>query len=569
MEKYNLIIMATDEKGSLYKETGYLNKYLIPILGKPMLDWVIEAFFMSQYVENIIVIGHEELDKLASMRYVKKRINPSNNFVQNTLAGVNYIKTNIYKNSNKHNGYLFSFGDAVFLNHKIIEDSLIKIYQGNADIVLSYIEKNSFKKKKIKADRDYFAFNNKYYTKSNLYYIKNFNNSINSLQMLQEFINSKNNPDKMLEKIGYKEKNLDDLENYFSKKLNSRLKIIIQPYPQLGMNIEKISDLKSAKRYLKNPWKHSYKKTMIIYNPQAGQSAPLTPVFRQILGIKQRKYETYDNKDNYIMNIQKYLKEYGIKAKITYTKFPGHATLIAAECVKKKYNLVIAAGGDGTINEVVNGLAYSNTTLGIIPLGTANVLGIQLMIPAEIKAACQIIANGNKKRIDLGKIQDRYFVSMSGVGFDAHVIKKTGSKIKKLFGALSYVFVALSELFTYRFKQIIVKIDEQPIPRRGYFVIIGNGKYYGGDMVVATHADMTDGYLDVCIFKHRNILKLISYFMGMKLGRIDKNMSVEYFQCKKISILKSGKHAVHVDAEYLCRTPVDVEICPKALTIAV
>jgi len=314
--------------------------------------------------------------------------------------------------------------------------------------------------------------------------------------------------------------------------------------------------------------KSIYKKCLIIFNPKAGQGMTLSPLLKEILGIKKINPEQNFKKEELVNKIKQNLENYGIKTGIVPTEYQGHAKKIAADAVKEGYDLVIAAGGDGTINEVVNGLAYSKTVLGIIPSGTINVLGIQLNLPSDIDTACRQIASGRQTGIDLGKVNSRYFTSMAGIGFDAHVVKKADSKFKKIFGALSYLFVALYELLFYKFRKIIIKLDNQPIPQKGYFVIILNGKYYAGELVVAEKASINDGYLDVCIFKHRNIFSIISYIFSIKTGRIHKNMDIQYFQCRKILVYKQGRHPVHVDAEYMGRTPVKIEVCPKALTIA-
>ncbi len=313
--------------------------------------------------------------------------------------------------------------------------------------------------------------------------------------------------------------------------------------------------------------KSIYKKCLIIYNPTAGQGLHISPVFNEILGAKKINISGV-KKDNILDIIVNHLEEYHIPVDVSLTKSRGHGTEIAKSAVFNSYDLVVAVGGDGTINEVINGLANSEVVLGIIPLGTVNVLGIQLGLPDDIRKICEIIASGKRKKIDLGRVNERYFASIAGIGFDAYIVKKTDSRLKKIFGAFSYLFVALSELLFYRFKKITLKIDDQPIPRKGYFVIIVNGKYYGGELVVADKADISDGYLDVCIFKHKSLSSIISYMFSLRSGKIYKNMDVEYYQCKKILIFKQGRHPVHVDAEYYGKTPVKIEVCPKALTIA-
>ena len=124
MKKYNVIILAGGEKGPLSEATGYACKAMIPIHGKPMLDWVVDAFQQSRYVDNIIVVGPEELEQLASHRYVRQRIFTGVNLFQNLMHAVTYIKTVLYHNAGEHNGYVVSFCDAVFLTPDVIDETL-------------------------------------------------------------------------------------------------------------------------------------------------------------------------------------------------------------------------------------------------------------------------------------------------------------------------------------------------------------------------------------------------------------------------------------------------------------
>jgi diacylglycerol kinase (ATP) len=570
MKKYNLIILAGGEKGPLYDEYKCDNKALLPIHGKPMLDWVVEAFERSEFIDNIIVVGADELDQLSSMRYVRKRIMTGLNVVQNLVHGVTYVKTSIYGTSNDHNGYLISFCDAAFLNTEVINDTINNISSSNADVVFHYVEKDSFDKRGLNANRTYIPVGEKNYTGTTMYYIKKFSLISKLLEDLSQMRDRRKDPKGILKVLGCETSNsLEEIENSLSQKMSAKVKVFESPHVELGMDVDKPADFKLAEKSLSNPWKHNYKKAKIIYNPKAGQGKQLSPIFKNLLGIKHRKYEVLKTQSDYIDKIQEYLRSYGINAEISPTKEAGHATQLAKECVSDGYDLIVAAGGDGTINEIINGIAGTNVTLGVIPLGTANVFGIEMKLPVEIKAACQVIASGNIQTIDLGKANNRYFVCMAGVGFDAHVLKEADSKLKKIYGALAYGFVGFTQVFTYKFRQIVIKIDDQPVHRKGYFVVIGNGKYYGGDMMFTSKADLTDGYLDVCIFKYRNLFSILNYLFGFHHGNIDKHLDVEYFQCKKVFILKNGKHPVHVDAEYLCEAPVEIEVCPASLKVAV
>ncbi len=308
-------------------------------------------------------------------------------------------------------------------------------------------------------------------------------------------------------------------------------------------------------------------RAMIIYNPQAGLGIKLPGPVRKMVGIRSARPPVKDAAQ-LIELIKNLLRERGIRADASPTKYAGHATAIAAKCVRKKFDIVVAVGGDGTINEVINGLAKSKVALGIIPLGTANVFAIELGLPTEIEALCDIIAAGKIRRIDLGKVNKRYFACMAGIGLDAYILEHADRKLKRVYGALAYPIVAILHGFSYRFRKIKVKVDDQPV-RTGHLVFICNGKYYGGKMVMAEKADNTDGYLDVCICKYKGFLNFIGYMLAIWYGNFSRLGSVEYLHCRNLKVKKKGRHPVHVDAEYYGKTPVKIKIVPKALNVIV
>ncbi|HAP42927.1 MAG: hypothetical protein A2087_08720 [Spirochaetes bacterium GWD1_61_31] len=569
MKQRNLIILAGGEQGPLSAEAGTIHKAMLPIHGKPMLDWVLDAFQATGLIDHIAVVGAPELDQLASMRFVTKRLDPGVNVIQNLLNAVSYIKAEIYGNKPGHDGYFISFCDAVFLTPELIADAIRGVEEAAADVVLQYVDRSSFIRDGLDSQRTWIQIDGHSLTGTTLYYVRQFTKLIQYAPKLMQLRNVRKEPEKFFELIHCRERTIAGVEDSLSREIGGRVRVIISPHTRLGMDVDKPSDLSLATRLLESPWRHSYRKAVLIHNPQSGQSAALSPLFRELLGLEQKRYELYSRKADYIEHILGYLRDYGLEPEVLVTKAPGHATELARASVAQGADLVIAAGGDGTINEVVNGLAYSGVTLGIIPMGTVNVLGLQLKIPAEIKAACQVIAQGRSTMIDLGKAGNKYFACMAGIGFDAFVVRKTGSRLKKAFGALAYALTAFRHFLAYRFRPILVRIDDQPILRRGYFAIIGNSKYYGGKTILASQADISDGLLDICIFKHANLFRLFSYFLRRSGRRVDRDLAVEYFQCRRISVLRSGRHEVHIDAEYLCRTPVEISVCPQAIRVAI
>lgn len=309
-------------------------------------------------------------------------------------------------------------------------------------------------------------------------------------------------------------------------------------------------------------------KIKVIINPAAGQGRKASCLAKHLLGFKHGNTSGM-NPAEIVKTISDTFFKYNAEADFALTEAAGDAKKIAKEAAGQNYDAVLAVGGDGTINEVINGIAGTDVTLGVVPLGTANVFAIQMGLPGDIKEACELLFEGKTVDIDLGRINKHYFACMAGIGFDAHVIKAADCRMKKVFGALSYIFAAMMAYFSYRFTEIKIKIDGQKIKKNGHLVLVFNGKYYGGQMVLAPKADLVDGYLDVCIFKRKNIFSFISYAYGIFKGNLHKYTTVEYCRCKKISIKGKTRHPLHADAEYIGETPAKIKIFPKHLKVAV
>lgn len=569
MKKHTVIILAGGEKGPLYEPTGYEIKALIPIHGKPMIDWVVESFARCQLVENIVVVGSEALDDCAAMVHVRQRIFTGVNLFQNLLHAVTYVKTVLYNNAPEHNGYVISFCDAVFLTTDIIEDTLNHINETPADFILHYIEKSSFEQAGIPAKRTYIPIGDKLYTGSTIYYLKKFSSLKKFIPILLQMRKNRKNPRGLLDAIGCEGTSFMEIEQKLSSQINTKLRILVSPHAYMGMDVDKPSDLELAKQLLSTPWRHAYKKVAVIHNPSAGAGKPLPRILQMLFSIDQRRTAKKHTTDEVKSPILTSLKRFGIIAQWRETGEKGEAVQLARQYAQERYDLIIAAGGDGTINEVINGIAqYPDTSLGVIPLGAVNLFSMAQRIPDTIEGACGMIASGRTTTIDLGNIDGRYFAVMAGVGFDAFILEHADRKRRAVAGALGYVATALKHLFSYTFKPIRITIDEQPVVRQGYFVVISNSRYYGGKMELVPEADMQDGLLDVSIYKHRNIFALLHYLLALRSGRSDTIMSREYFQCRKIHLHKNGNHPIHVDAETFGRTPATITVCPKKLRIA-
>ena len=200
----------------------------------------------------------------------------------------------------------------------------------------------------------------------------------------------------------------------------------------------------------------------------------------------------------------------GAQCAFKATTAPGDARRLAAEAVTDGFDLIVAAGGDGTVNEVLNGIGdapdgFDRARLGVLPLGTVNVFARELKIPLHIERAWEVLQRGREIKIDLPRVefsangvrQKRYFCQLAGAGLDARAIELVDWRHKKKVGPLAYVIAGLKALREKKPK-ITVRANGQNVS--GELVLIGNGKFYGGPFAIFPSADLRDGLLDVCVF---------------------------------------------------------------------
>lgn len=248
------------------------------------------------------------------------------------------------------------------------------------------------------------------------------------------------------------------------------------------------------------------------------------------------------------------------------TSAPGDARAAAERAVGEGFTTIVAAGGDGTINEVVNGIAGADVALGILPVGTMNVFAAELGLPGDLDEAWAVIRAGHTRKIDLVRANSRYFVQLAGVGLDAQVVQETSWNFKKNFGPLSYV-ISAAQIAARKPPRLVVEADG--VGREGSFVLIGNGRYYGGPVAVFKDARIDDGKLDVLIFKNLGYLDIARYLGTIFMGKHTGLSDVEYFQTKKAVVRSEEDVPVEVDGEVAARLPVTFRISSRKLRVVV
>jgi YegS/Rv2252/BmrU family lipid kinase len=252
---------------------------------------------------------------------------------------------------------------------------------------------------------------------------------------------------------------------------------------------------------------------------------------------------------------------------IRTTRGPGDAEAQAERALEAGFDTVVAAGGDGTINEVVNGLDGAPITLGILPMGTVNVLALELGIPFDLVAAWRVIREGKVRMVDLASANDHLFVQMAGVGLDAQIVQRNNRQMKDVFGPLSYLLTATQVAVERPPRLRVIREGHSTI--EGSFVLVGNGRLYGGPFPLFREADMQDGLLDVYVFKYMNYLALMRYVRGMLFGSLAQFSDVTAFKAKRLVVEANQNVPLEADGELAGHAPVEFTVRRRKLRVLV
>ena len=251
---------------------------------------------------------------------------------------------------------------------------------------------------------------------------------------------------------------------------------------------------------------------------------------------------------------------------IVKTEYAGHATQIAVSAAQNKVDVVVAIGGDGTINEIARSLVHTETALGIIPCGSGNGLARHLRIPMDPKAAIDIINQGNRLSIDYGKINNIPFFCTCGVGFDAFVSLKFADSRKR--GLLTYLENTLHESLTYQPETYEIENEEGTVKYKAWMIACGNASQYGNNAYIAPQASLTDGLMDVTIMEPFTVLDVPSLSFQLFNKTIDQNSRVKTMRAKKIKIHRAHDGVMHFDGDPLMAgKELEVEIIPGGLYV--
>ncbi len=289
-------------------------------------------------------------------------------------------------------------------------------------------------------------------------------------------------------------------------------------------------------------------------------SSTIAARFVQIIAVRTCIIFNPTAKGNKARHFRSHLDEFAADCTLKLTAKMGDARRLATEAVEEGYEIVAAAGGDGTLNEVLNGIVdapkgFERARLGVLPLGTVNVFAREVQIPLKLKEAWKTLRTGRETLIDLGSVDyhengvptRRYFAQLAGAGLDARAIELVDWRLKKKIGPLAYVIAGLRALMESQGKITVTNGKDEGV---GELVLIGNGSLYGGDFRLFPPADMRDGLLDACVFSRVNFLTLLSVAPRLLIrGTLPKAATANY-RTESLTLTSTSKVPFEIDGEF-------------------
>lgn len=270
------------------------------------------------------------------------------------------------------------------------------------------------------------------------------------------------------------------------------------------------------------------------------------------------------NKQKIIDYLQTCLNHTGMVVDIKITERRGHATQLANQASEKQMDLVVAIGGDGTMNEVATGLVGRKTVMAMIPLGSGNGLARSLGVPLQFQDAVDLIGEGNITAIDVGKVNEHYFFLLAGIGFDAAVGKRFDEHHSR--GPIPYFYLSMQEFLNYKPKKIKLQVDEHYLEIEPFMVTVANGRQFGNNAFVAPQAKLNDGKLNVSILHQLKLHHLPTFLPKVFNGTIDKFSHAEFYTAEKIILERTEPDFINIDGEPVFEAAqITFRIIPGAL----
>lgn len=292
----------------------------------------------------------------------------------------------------------------------------------------------------------------------------------------------------------------------------------------------------------------TFSRIAVVYNPSAGRQ-------RERQGAVER--------------LASRLRSEGCTVDICPTERPNHATDLARQAIARGCQLIVANGGDGTMNEVLQSVVGTDATLAFWPGGTANILAHEIGFPSGVEAVCRRILEARVQRVTVGRANERYFLLMAGIGIDAAVAGGVDPRLKRLFGKAAFGVAAAKFVVDWDLAPVRVHMPGEEVVAR--FVVAGNARSYGGGFQLTPRANLTDPDLDLCIFESDFRGDYLRYAMAALMGFHREMPGVIYRKVKSARITSAARHEapVQLDGEVTGRLPLALEAVPTAANLLV
>ncbi len=242
---------------------------------------------------------------------------------------------------------------------------------------------------------------------------------------------------------------------------------------------------------------------------------------------------------------------------------------LACGAVAGGTEVVVAAGGDGTVNAALQALANKTAVLGVLPMGTANAWAREMGIPSDLVAAADVLLAGEVARVDLGLANGRYFLNVASIGFDASVTRHLDPRAKRRLGMLAYVVAAVAEGLQLRGEEVAITADGSTSRERMLMLVANNIRSYGGVLTMAPEAYADDGLLDVLVFKGHGLFAALRHVALVLLGRHTRDPETAVFRSSTLSVYARASLPVELDGDYFGTTPVTIRVVPGALRVLI
>lgn len=297
---------------------------------------------------------------------------------------------------------------------------------------------------------------------------------------------------------------------------------------------------------------------------------PVAPRIRIIVNPASGTVQRVGGIDELEAAVQ-WLGEHGMPAELCHTERPGHAVQLAQEAVKAGMDMVVAAGGDGTVNDVIQALAGHTTALGVVPLGTVNVWAREMGIPLTTAAACEVLLDGIHREVDLGRAGSRYFLLMAGIGLDAEITQRVEKQWLKRIGLKFLDYLATAGLLSVTQKpaRVTMYCDGTRRTVSTLMILIGNTRLYGGALTFAKRAVADDGQLDVVVVTGGGAMRRLSVFVRAALRRASIGPHARYDRCRTLRLESRTPVPVQVDGEVIGTLPMTFSVMPRAMRVIV